>query len=264
MKKALYLMGGGAKGAFQAGVIYALRERGIDWDIISGTSIGAINGYFLLKDEMEMLKNLYLKDFNSDFMNTVIEGKTVDNQIVKEIFEKIEDKKNHPYDAFYVNYMPVENGIPAEKTVDVTKLPTQEGIDSIIWSSLLPYNNPPMTFRKFIDYMKTHNLEEKFKEDLENHVYDGLNLDGGFFNNVLIWDDVREDVSSILVIGFNGTREDYLKKLGEKRQEVENIITFVSADIPFETTDTYMFEPEFLIKRFNEGYEKGRKLNIED
>lgn len=45
--KALILPGGGAFGAFQAGVIHGLAAMGRQWDIIIGTSVGAINGAYL-------------------------------------------------------------------------------------------------------------------------------------------------------------------------------------------------------------------------
>lgn len=48
MKKALVLSGGGSRGSYQAGVIYhLLHERCERYDIISGTSVGALNGAFL-------------------------------------------------------------------------------------------------------------------------------------------------------------------------------------------------------------------------
>lgn len=44
MRTAIVLSGGGARGAFEAGVIAAFEEAGIAPDIITGTSAGAING----------------------------------------------------------------------------------------------------------------------------------------------------------------------------------------------------------------------------
>lgn len=44
---ALVLSGGGVRGAFEAGVIKALAEKGSTWDIIAGVSVGAINAAFL-------------------------------------------------------------------------------------------------------------------------------------------------------------------------------------------------------------------------
>jgi NTE family protein len=40
----LVLQGGGALGAYQAGVFHALHDAGIEPDWVIGTSIGAING----------------------------------------------------------------------------------------------------------------------------------------------------------------------------------------------------------------------------
>jgi NTE family protein len=44
MSVGLVLSGGGAKGAYQVGVLKALAERGVEIDYISGASIGALNG----------------------------------------------------------------------------------------------------------------------------------------------------------------------------------------------------------------------------
>ena len=45
--RALVLSGGGSHGAWQAGAIAHLMERGHQWDVIVGTSVGAINGAML-------------------------------------------------------------------------------------------------------------------------------------------------------------------------------------------------------------------------
>ncbi|WP_101103482.1 patatin-like phospholipase family protein [Macromonas bipunctata] len=48
MKTGLVLSGGGAKGAYQVGVLKALDEMGIAIDMVSGASIGALNGAVLV------------------------------------------------------------------------------------------------------------------------------------------------------------------------------------------------------------------------
>lgn len=45
--RALVLSGGGSKGAFQAGVLKSLVDRGFTWDVIAGVSVGALNGAFI-------------------------------------------------------------------------------------------------------------------------------------------------------------------------------------------------------------------------
>lgn len=44
MKRGLVLEGGGAKGAYQLGCLIAFKERQIQFDVIAGTSVGALNG----------------------------------------------------------------------------------------------------------------------------------------------------------------------------------------------------------------------------
>lgn len=48
--RALVLSGGGSKGAYQIGVWKALRKLGIKYDIITGTSVGALNGAIMVQN----------------------------------------------------------------------------------------------------------------------------------------------------------------------------------------------------------------------
>ncbi len=54
MKRAIVLSGGGSKGSYQVGVWKALRKLHIHYDIVTGTSIGALNGAL-------MTQNTYLR-----------------------------------------------------------------------------------------------------------------------------------------------------------------------------------------------------------
>ena len=62
MKRAIVLAGGGSKGAYQIGVWKALRELKIDYQIVTGTSVGALNGAFMVQQDfsqaLSMWKNL--------------------------------------------------------------------------------------------------------------------------------------------------------------------------------------------------------------
>ena len=51
MKRALVLSGGGGRGSYQIGVWKALRDLGIKFDIITGTSVGALNGALMVQDQ---------------------------------------------------------------------------------------------------------------------------------------------------------------------------------------------------------------------
>ena len=51
MKRAIVLAGGGTKGSYEVGVWRTLNELGIDYQIVTGTSIGSINGVFMASGE---------------------------------------------------------------------------------------------------------------------------------------------------------------------------------------------------------------------
>jgi predicted acylesterase/phospholipase RssA len=59
MKRALVLGGGGSKGAYQAGAIKALNELGISFDIVVGTSIGALNGCLVAQQDYQLLQEIW-------------------------------------------------------------------------------------------------------------------------------------------------------------------------------------------------------------
>ena len=50
MKRAIVLSGGGARGAYQIGVWKALRKLNIKYDIVTGTSVGALNGALMTQN----------------------------------------------------------------------------------------------------------------------------------------------------------------------------------------------------------------------
>ena len=59
MKRALVLGGGGSKGAYELGVWRALDELGISFDIVTGTSIGAMIGAMYVQKQYERCLELW-------------------------------------------------------------------------------------------------------------------------------------------------------------------------------------------------------------
>ena len=51
MKRAIVLSGGGAKGGYEIGAWKAFRRLGIDFDIVTGTSVGALNGVLMVQND---------------------------------------------------------------------------------------------------------------------------------------------------------------------------------------------------------------------
>lgn len=59
IKTALILGGGGSRGSYQVGVWRALRELGIEIDMVAGTSVGAINGISVAMNNFEQAEELW-------------------------------------------------------------------------------------------------------------------------------------------------------------------------------------------------------------
>ena len=59
MKLGIALAGGGSKGAYEMGVWQALRELNVSYDIVTGTSIGAVNGVLMVQDDFEQALKLW-------------------------------------------------------------------------------------------------------------------------------------------------------------------------------------------------------------
>ncbi|MBM6613653.1 patatin-like phospholipase family protein [Desemzia sp. RIT804] len=58
-KVALVLGGGGARGSYQIGIWKALRELQVKLDIITGTSVGALNGAVILQGDYELAEKMW-------------------------------------------------------------------------------------------------------------------------------------------------------------------------------------------------------------
>lgn len=58
-KTALVLSGGGARGAYEVGVVKALLEHNVSFDLSIGTSIGAINSAFIAQGDIEQWERMW-------------------------------------------------------------------------------------------------------------------------------------------------------------------------------------------------------------
>ena len=59
MKLGIALAGGGSKGAYEMGVWQALRELDVSYDIVTGTSIGAVNGVLMVQNDYDLALDLW-------------------------------------------------------------------------------------------------------------------------------------------------------------------------------------------------------------
>jgi len=68
MKTALVISGGGSKGAFAVGAIELLRDKEITFDLVAGTSTGALIAPLVSTDEIQWLRAIYTRVRTEDIL----------------------------------------------------------------------------------------------------------------------------------------------------------------------------------------------------
>lgn len=247
MKIGICLAGGGAKGSYEAGVIRALFDKNIKFTSISGTSIGAINGYYIYTSNIDKLSDIWMNvnEISKNGLN--IKNNTIDNDIILNELSKLNNNVNNNIN-FYVNYVKVHDGNLNENIVNINKLSKEEQLNSIKYSSLLPFNPESKL-----------NFREQFKKDLKEGLYNGFNLDGGLINNELLIPLIKENLDKIVLITM---KHDYILPDYIKNIYNEKDIIVVRPKTIFEKNDTFKFEQEFCTRMYKEGYEIGKGINI--
>lgn len=80
--RAVVLGGGGSKGSYQIGVWQALRELELDYGVVTGTSVGALNGALMAQGEFEAAWELWWNMDNSRVLEGVPSAEnTLDSRI---------------------------------------------------------------------------------------------------------------------------------------------------------------------------------------
>ncbi len=106
MKRGIALSGGGTKGSYELGVWKALRELGIDYQIVTGTSIGSINGALMTTGDYERAEELWntitMEDMMEDGINltTTIEGMYDQKDAIRPFLKKYVKNKGADISPF--------------------------------------------------------------------------------------------------------------------------------------------------------------------
>lgn len=92
MKRAIVLSGGGSKGAYQIGVWKALRKLKISYDIVTGTSVGALNAALMTQKTyykaLWFWYNIGFNDVIDEVVNDDYNTKNGKKDIIKKYFKK--------------------------------------------------------------------------------------------------------------------------------------------------------------------------------
>lgn len=182
----LALQGGGARGAYQAGAAIALKEAGIKFDGVCGTSIGSFNGAMIACGKEEELL---------EFWNNIDMGKII-NFDSKYVEKKLKNEIDLDYLRLsFLNFKKIlqNKGIETSGLINILKENISEeevrnskmdyGICTVRLNDLKPLYifKEDMIKGKLYDYITASCYLPIFK--MEKKVDDNFYLDGGFYDN---------------------------------------------------------------------------------
>lgn len=211
MKRALVLSGGGAKGSYQYGVWKALKKLNIKFDIVTGTSIGAVNGAMMVLGDFKETGNLWEKLTTKDIFYLDYDLRTK------------EGKKNF--------YLSVAKSFLSEGGIDTTKMEEifrkyidedrlrNSDIDYGIVTYSFTKKKPALLAKKdipkgkLIDYIVAS--ATCFPVVKPKQIDDQLFLDGGYYDNIPI--DLAVEMGADEIIAVD------LRAVGVKKKIDTNV-----------------------------------------
>lgn len=221
-KRAVVLAGGGSRGSYQMGVWRALRELGWDFQIVTGTSIGALNGALLVQDDydvgMQMWESMSTAEaFNLDidaklgslrdvgskigtFLSEMRRNGGVDTGPLEEIVTRCVDEERIRNSAIDFAVVTVAYPTLEPRIIDKQNLPEGELVDYLMASAAC---FPAMKMRQI--------GEEKF-------------IDGGYYDNLPINLALERGAQEIVAVDLEAVgrkRKIAIKGMTRKRPVTE-------------------------------------------
>lgn len=217
-KLGLVLSGGGAKGAYEIGVYLALKKLHIKIDIVTGTSIGAINGMFVtqkdLRGALKLWKNISFKTIYDEeefpakedeklskiymqYAKGFINEGGLDIYKMKDIFDKY--FKPHKFFSSNIDYGLVTYNFSKNKPVLKTKKDlTKDNIKDYILASASCYP----AFKPYL---------------IDNEMF----IDGGYYDNLPI--NLAIDLGATEIIAVDLRAIGFKKNVKDKTVDITYI-----------------------------------------
>lgn len=149
-KRALVLSGGGARGAYEVGVLKALTEQGVQYDLAFGTSIGGINAAFYVQGKIDRVEQLWrtlkatdiFRFPNMEQIRSIIRGSRwglFDTSPLEELLYREMDLQKFKASPTKVGFLTTDLCTLETRLITSDDIATtQELIDTLMASSALP------------------------------------------------------------------------------------------------------------------------------
>lgn len=182
----LTLEGGGAKGSYQIGAWKAFRELGLEFEGISGTSVGALNGALMIQDDFDLAYDIWYNISPTSILN--IDDKIVellaDYELNQSSLQLIFNEIKRSVKQFGVDSKPLEELIRNHLKEDKIRRSRKDfGIVTVCLTDMKPMEifKEDIPEGKISDYL----LASSYLPIFISKKLDGKKfLDGGVYNNL--------------------------------------------------------------------------------
>lgn len=233
MKRAFVLAGGGSKGAYEIGFYKAVHELGIQPDIVTGTSIGALIGCMIAQNDYKEAVRLWENMDISQVMNNGISVSMNIDSLVSQRNRMLSFFKQFIHDKG-ADITPLKEMI--ERLSDQERLlasPVDFGLVTVEFPSLNPVQ------------ITKHEMESGTLKDyliasascypaFPAHVMDGKEyVDGGYYDNLPVRLAMKMGADELILVDLNHKKiihEEYLNRPNIKyiipSQDIGNFLDF--------------------------------------
>lgn len=236
--KALVLGGGGAKGSYEVGVFKALRKLHMKFDIVTGVSIGSINGAFYVANEYKKCLKMWQKITTSDLFDVAIGSK-----MSKEDIKLLVKQMSSGGISFANAYNFLKKNINEEK---VRKSKIDYGLVTVSLTNKKPrfLTKEQIPYGKLVDYICASSICYPFvhAQDINDESF----IDGGFYDGIPINLAIDMGATEILAVDLSVLAIN--KKPKDKNIKVDVI------KMKDKTPLTLTFTKEYANKNIKYGY----------
>ncbi len=249
MKRAIVLSGGGAKGAYQIGVWRALRKLKIKYDIVTGTSVGALNGAIMVQNDYIKGRSMW---YNINFGLIFNQPMPTDLSTFK---GKVEIFKKYMSNVLLHGGMDVSQlELTMDKYINHKKFynsPIDYGLVTVNLSSFKPVlltknEIAPHQLKDYLVASATCFPAFKIK-----HIDDDLFIDGAYYDKIPINQAIKMGATEIIAVDLDSFG------MSRKVKEKDIPIIYIS---PRNKLDSFLlFDSKFTRRSMKLGYNDAMK-----
>lgn len=236
--KALVLGGGGAKGSYEVGVWKALNKLNMKFDIVTGVSIGSINGAFYVANEYKKCLKMWRTITTNDLFDVAIGSK-----LSKEDLQNLVKQMSTGGISFANAEKFLKKNINEEK---VRKSKINYGLVTVSLTNKKPrfLTKEQIPYGKLVDYICASSICYPFvhTQDINDESF----IDGGFYDGIPI--NLAIDMGATEIVAVDLSVLAINKKPKDKNVKVDVI------KMKDKTPLTLTFTKEYADKNIKYGY----------